>query len=86
MRKKIRKQSALMLSTDGTKAQPLLVSDQQAHWLEKLIRQATPHTTSPSYPHMSEANHTFPGTEQDFETFLKSSVWKTIRTDGLVLV
>ena len=58
----------------------------QAEWLQDVITRSRPQAGSPSYPHMRELPSTFPGAEQEFRSFLRSSAWRTIRTAGLVLV
>jgi len=64
----------------------LMLPKPQAHWLEELIREATPRQTSPTYPHVREARSTFPGPETDLTILLNSPSWETLRAAGLVLV
>ena len=70
-----------------TSDRAVMLVDQQAQWLDDLIRQSTPHNT-PSYPYplLRETKTTFPGTTREFETFLSSASWKKVRTAGLLLV
>ena len=63
------------------------VPTQQAEWLGELIRRSTPHSNVPNpYPSLQESRKTFPGTAQDFETFLDTPAWRKIRSAGLLLV
>ena len=60
---------------------------QQAQWLGDLIQQSTPeHDRSSPYPLLRDRKTTFPGSAQEFETFLDSPSWKKVRTAGLLLV
>ena len=60
---------------------------QQAQWLDNLIRHSTPHrNASNPYPLLRETKTTFPGTAQEFETFLGTTSWKKVRKAGLLLV
>jgi radical SAM superfamily enzyme YgiQ (UPF0313 family) len=60
--------------------------ESQAKWLEHLIGASTPGSSPHEYPRLQQARSRFPGTVSDFNTFLKTSAWKTIRSAGLVLV
>ena len=63
------------------------LSDQQAQWLDDLIRRSTPQNNpSRPYPLLRETKTTFPGTTREFETFLNSTSWKKVRSAGLLLV
>jgi hypothetical protein len=63
------------------------LSNQQAQWLNELIRRSTPHNNpSHPYPLLRETRASFPGTTQEFDTFLSSASWKNVRTAGLLLV
>ena len=70
-----------------TSDRAVMLVNQQAQWLDDLIRQSTPHNT-PSYPYplLRETKTTFPGTTREFEIFLSSASWKKVRTAGLLLV
>jgi len=80
----------------GTKAQLVLtkqpihqsitLSNVHAEWLQRLITQSSPQQASQSYPHIRDVTDSFPGTEQELRSFLRSSHWETIRTAGLLLV
>ncbi|NOS80390.1 MAG: radical SAM protein [Nitrospira sp.] len=70
-----------------TSDQTVTVSNQQAQWLDNLIRQSTiQHNSSRPYPLLRETMTTFPGTVKDFETFLGATSWKKVRAAGLLLV
>jgi hypothetical protein len=70
-----------------TSDQTITLATHQAHWLDNLIRQSTPHKNpSRPYPLLRESATTFPGTVKDFETFLCTSSWKHVRKAGLLLV
>jgi hypothetical protein len=70
-----------------TSDQTITVSSQQAQWLDKLIRQSTPHSTqSRPYPLLRETKATFPGTVKECEVFLSATSWKKVRKAGLLLV
>jgi len=63
------------------------LADQQAQWLDHLIRHSTPQRiASNPYPLLRETKTTFPGTIQEFETFLGTTSWKKVRDAGLLLV
>ena len=63
------------------------LTGRQAQWLDDLIRRSTPqHTSSRPYPLLREAKAIFPGSTQEFETFLSSTPWKRVRSAGLLLV
>ena len=67
--------------------QSVTLADQQAQWLDDLIRQSTPHSTPSSpYPLLRETKASFPGTTQEFEDFLGTTSWKKVRLAGLLLV
>jgi hypothetical protein len=70
-----------------TSDQAVTLANQQAQWLDNLIRHSTPQNKSSSpYPLLRESNTTFPGSTREFETFLHSSSWKKVRAAGLLLV
>ena len=70
-----------------TSDQAVTVSNQQAQWLDDLIRQSTPQNNpSRPYPLLRETKTTFPGTVKDCETFLGTTSWKKVRNAGLLLV
>jgi hypothetical protein len=70
-----------------TSDQAVTLANQQAQWLDRLIRHSTPQNKSSSpYPLLRESNTTFPGSTREFETFLHSSSWKKVRAAGLLLV
>jgi radical SAM superfamily enzyme YgiQ (UPF0313 family) len=77
---------AKLICSGSQKDWILILPKPQAHWLEELIRTATPQQTSQAYPHVREALGAFPGPESDFTTFLNSPSWKKLRDAGLVLV
>jgi hypothetical protein len=63
------------------------LANQQAQWLDDLIRQSTPQNNpSNPYPLLRESKPSFPGTTREFETFLNSASWKNVRSAGLLLV
>jgi hypothetical protein len=63
------------------------LSLQQARWLDDLIQRSTPQSAPSSpYPLLRDTKTTFPGTANDFETFLGSPSWKKVRSAGLLLV
>jgi radical SAM superfamily enzyme YgiQ (UPF0313 family) len=65
----------------------VILANQQAEWLNELIRQATPaNRPSSLYPLLRETKTTFPGTIREFSTFLRSTSWKKVRSAGLLLV
>jgi hypothetical protein len=65
----------------------ITLADQQAQWLDDLIRRSTPQNNrSKPYPLLRETKTTFPGTTREFETFLNSTSWKKVRSAGLLLV
>jgi hypothetical protein len=65
----------------------ITLADQQAQWLDDLIRQSTPQRNSSNpYPLLRETKNTFPGTTQEFESFLGTNSWKKVRMAGLLLV
>ncbi len=67
--------------------QSVTLANQQAQWLDNLIRQSTPHNNpSCPYPLLRETKTTFPGAVRDFETFLGTTSWKKVRKAGLLLV
>jgi hypothetical protein len=67
--------------------QSITLADQQAQWLDDLIRQSTPQRNSSNpYPLLRETKTTFPGTTQEFESFLGTNSWKKVRMAGLLLV
>ncbi len=80
-----KKQSRLVLQ-GRLKKQTLVLSQPEARWLHQLINDATPQRTSQAYPHIREAAGSFPGTEQDFSSFLTTNSWEKIRSTGLVMV
>src|SRR6185295_4245714 len=54
-----------------TSDEAVTLPNQQAQWLDNLIRQSTPHNNpSRRYPVLREVKTTFPDTVKDFETFL----------------
>ena len=67
--------------------QSVTLADQQAQWLDHLIRHSTPqrNETNP-YPLLRETKTTFPGSVKEFETFLGTTSWKKVREAGLLLV
>jgi hypothetical protein len=70
-----------------TSDQTVTLSNQQAQWLDDLIRQSTPQNNpSSSYPLFRETTTTFPGTIREFEIFLGTNSWKKVRSAGLLLV
>ena len=70
-----------------TSDQTVTLPNQQAQWLDNLIRQSTPRMNPPSpYPLLREIKSAFPGTVKDFETFLCTKSWKHVRNAGLLLV
>ncbi len=78
--------SATLVLTEQPTHQTITLPKVRAEWLQQVITQSTPQRTSQPYPHMRDVTSSFPGTEQDFQSFLHSSSWKTIRSTGLVLV
>jgi hypothetical protein len=65
----------------------ITLANQQAQWLDDLIRQSSPHNhSSHPYPLFRETKRTFPGTVKEFETFLGTTSWKKVRAAGLLLV
>jgi len=63
------------------------LADEQAQWLDDLVRQSTPHNNPSSpYPLLRETKTTFPGTIKEFEIFLGTTSWKKVRSAGLLLV
>ncbi len=67
--------------------QAITVSNRQSQWLNDLIRQSTPQNNpSRPYPLLRETKATFPGTVQEFETFLGTTSWNKVRSAGLLLV
>jgi hypothetical protein len=70
-----------------TSDEAVTLPNQQAQWLDNLIRQSTPHNNpSHPYPLLREVKTTFPDTVKDFETFLGTTSWKKVRNAGLLLV
>jgi hypothetical protein len=70
-----------------TSDQAVTVSNQQAQWLDDLIRRTSPHNNpSRPYPLLQETKTTFPGTVKEFEIFLGTNSWKKVRSAGLLLV
>lgn len=70
-----------------TSDQAVTVSHQQAQWLDDLIRQSTPYNNQPRhYSLLREMKAAFPGTANEFETFLGTASWKKVRAAGLLLV
>ena len=70
-----------------TSDQAVTVSNQQAQWLDSLIRQSTPQNNpSHPYPLLRETKTTFPGTANEFEIFLGTTSWEKVRAAGLLLV
>src|ERR1051325_9899146 len=67
--------------------QSVTLADQQAQWLDHLIRHSTPqrNATNP-YPLFLETKTTFPGTTQEFESCLETTSWKKVRNAGLLPV
>ena len=60
---------------------------QQARWLDHLIGQCTPHANSSRpYPLLRDAQSSFPGGTQAFNTFIQTPSWKKARAAGLLLV
>jgi hypothetical protein len=67
--------------------QTVTVSNQQAQWLDDLIRRSTPQSNlSRPYPLLRETKTTFPGTVKEFEAFLGTASWEKVRSAGLLLV
>jgi Radical SAM superfamily len=67
--------------------QTITLADQQAQWLDDLIRQSTPEdNSSKPYPLLRETKTTFPGTMKEFEIYLGTTAWKKVRNAGLLLV
>lgn len=64
----------------------LTMSRTHTDWLHDIITRSNPQATSPAYPHMRDVSTSFPGTAQEFQSFLNSTPWKAIRAAGLVLV
>jgi hypothetical protein len=65
----------------------VMLANQQAQWLDDLIRQSTPqNNSSRPYPLLRETKSTFPGTVKEFEIFLGTTSWKKVRLAGLLLV
>jgi hypothetical protein len=63
------------------------LANQQAQWLDDLIRQSTPQNNpSRPYPLLRETKSTFPETVKEFEIFLGTMSWKKVRIAGLLLV
>ena len=81
-----KKTSATLALSEKPAGKPLALSKSQALWLQDLIVRSRPQAGSPSYPHMRDIASSFPGTAQEFGSFLASSPWKRIRSGGLVLV
>ncbi len=70
-----------------TTDQTVTLANQQAQWLDKLIRESTPQSNlSRPYPLLREAKTTFPGTVKEFESLLGTTYWKKVRSAGLLLV
>ena len=66
--------------------QAMTMPTRHAVWLYDLITRSSPKSVSPAYPHLRDASTAFPGTVQEFQSFLNSTPWKTLRTAGLILV
>lgn len=65
----------------------ITLQNEQARWLDHLISQCTPHTTSPSsYPLLRDVQVSFPGGSPAFNTFIETPPWKKVRAAGLLLV
>ena len=78
---------ARLILPGRTSDQAITVSNRQAQWLTDLIRQSTPQNNpSRPYPLLRETKTTFPGTVQEFETFLGTTSWNKVRSAGLLLV
>lgn len=75
-----------LIHTDSEKDHVFILSESQARWCEQLIREATPRFPSQEYPRIQQACSQFPGTMTDYKAFLKTPVWRKIRSTGLVLV
>ena len=59
----------------------------EATWVHDLIQQSTPRNgASHSYPLLGSVSSTFPGGAQQFQRFLNTDHWNTIRSVGLLLV
>ena len=70
-----------------TSDQAVTVSNQQAQWLDSLIRQSTPQNNpSNPYPLLRKTKTTFPGTANEFEIFIGTTSWEKVRAAGLLLV
>ena len=70
-----------------TRDHSVTLANQQAQWLDDLIRQSTPQNNpSRPYPLFRETKTTFPGTIKEFEIFLGTTAWKKVRSAGLLLV
>ncbi|MEK7336721.1 MAG: hypothetical protein AAB111_04520, partial [Nitrospirota bacterium] len=59
----------------------------QGQWFQTVIKQATPRKNkTTAYPWVRDIQASFPGTADDFVTFLQSPGWRKTRTAGLLLV
>jgi hypothetical protein len=71
----------------STRDHAVTLANQQAQWLDDLIRQSTPQNNpSNPYPLLRESKPSFPGTTREFETFLGTTSWRKVRIAGLLLV
>jgi len=76
-----------LILPERTSDHAVTLSTQQAQWLDDLIRRSTPHNNrSLPYPLLQDAKTTFPGTTQEFATFLSNTSWRKVRSAGLLLV
>lgn len=78
----------ISLMLPGRKSSYAVTLDhQEATWLEELIAQSTPRNRpSRAYPLLRSATADFPGGIRQFEQFIDTPSWKTIRCAGLLLV
>jgi radical SAM superfamily enzyme YgiQ (UPF0313 family) len=79
--------SATLLLNGERHRHAVKLPPEQAQWLESLLRQSTPqHLPSPSYPLLRSVRSDFPGGIQQFDRFMTTRAWKTVRSAGLILV
>jgi hypothetical protein len=63
------------------------LANQEAKWLDDVIRQSTPQRNSSNpYPLLRDMKTTFPGTSEEFEGFLGTTSWKKVHAAGLLLI
>ena len=71
----------------STSDHAVTLANEEAQWLDDVIRQSTPRRNSSNpYPLLRDMKTTFPGTSEEFEGFLGTTSWKKVHAAGLVLI